>query len=380
MTGSKQIEKTASYFVRTPEDLDGLVVAWKALSHSARFPMQEYIWTRACAAALVDPHELNVLVVTDRGQPVAIAPLARRGVGRLRSVLLGVEELSEPMDFIYASEAALGTLARTLVRRRLPLNLERLPADSATEAALRAAARGRGAVICRPGNPYPRILLDARWTEPVSRLSSSRRSLLRRMRRRAEGMGVVGWEVLTPAPSDLTPLLDEAFRVEAASWKGREGTALAKAPAMAKFYRLYAASACEEGILRLCFLRIGGRTAAMLYAVEYKDAFWTLKIGYDEEFAACSPGTLLVEEAVRYAARRGLKSFEFLGTVEDWTRVWTEDEVACVSVRSYPFGLRGATTFAMDAARFAIGRANRIAHRKKEAAPVAHRKEKAAER
>lgn len=363
MNASPHIEKTTSYLIRKVEDLDGLKEAWKALSVSARFPMQEYTWARACAAAFLARHELHLVVVTDPTGPIAIAPLVKRRKGPVRLGLLGVEELFEPMDFICASETALRALAETLAHSRLPLNLQRVPADSPIVAALERAFRGRGVLIRRPANPYPRILLDAGWTTPEQRLSSSRRSLLRRMRRRAEQIGTVSWEVLTPEPSTLAPLLEEAFRVEAASWKGREGTALANESAKGEFFKLYAASACEEGILRLCFLRINGRPAAMQLAVEHKRGYWIFKIGYDDEFAACSPGTLLIEETVRYAAARGLTSYEFLGSVEEWTRMWTEDQYECVSLRSYPLGFNGAAAFGSDAARFAAGRIGRIVRR-----------------
>jgi len=124
--------------------------------------------------------------------------------------------------------------------------------------------------------------------------------------------------------------------VEASSWKGRQGTALACDPAQGAFYRRYAAAACRKGILRLCFLRIGDHTAAVEFAVEAEERFWLLKMGYDEAFARCSPGMLLLRETVREAANRGLRSFEFLGFPEGWIRMWTERVRPCLSIWAYP--------------------------------------------
>jgi CelD/BcsL family acetyltransferase involved in cellulose biosynthesis len=364
MTASPHNEKTTTYLIRSLEDLDGLKDAWEPLSASARFPMQDFSWVRACAASLLARHELHVVVVADTSGPIAIAPLVKPLKGPVRLELLGVGELSEPMDFVYASDAALSALAGAVARSRMPLDLKRIAADSPTVGALERAFRGKGPLIIRPGNPYPRIPLDAGWTNPEQRLSSSRRSLLRRVRRRAEQLGTLTWEVAAPTRSNLAPMLEEAFRVEAASWKGRDGSALAKSPVKRTFFEMYAASACEEGILRMCFLRIGGRTAAMQYAVEHKGGFWLFKIGYDEEFASCSPGSILIEETVRYAASRGVASYEFLGSVEEWTRMWTDDQCECVSLRSYPMGFNGAVALGSDAARFAAGRIQRIVRRK----------------
>ena len=91
----------------------------------------------------------------------------------------------------------------------------------------------------------------------------------------------------------------------------------------------------------------------MQLAVECGGRFWLLKVGYDEEFKRSSPGTLLMLETVRHAAALGLESYEFLGTVESWTRVWTEHERACVALRAYPPRPGGLAAAALDAGRFA---------------------------
>jgi CelD/BcsL family acetyltransferase involved in cellulose biosynthesis len=101
-------------------------------------------------------------------------------------------------------------------------------------------------------------------------------------------------------------------------------------------------------MLRLCFLRIGERIAAAQFAVESNERFWLLKIGYDEAFGRCSPGNLLMRETVRYAASRGLLSYEFLGAPEQWTRMWTDQIRPCVSIRAYPARARGVAALAAD--------------------------------
>jgi CelD/BcsL family acetyltransferase involved in cellulose biosynthesis len=173
-------------------------------------------------------------------------------------------------------------------------------------------------------------------------------------------MGPLAFDILRPTPGELKPLLDEAMRIEAASWKGRVGTALASDPVREAFYRGYAAAACTKGTLHISFLRIGPQAAAMEIAVESGNRFWLLRIGYDEAFATCSPGALLMLETVRYAAARGLHSYEFLGTSESWTRMWTQLERPCVSLRAYPTNLRGMLVFAADIGTVARQRFGRV--------------------
>lgn len=343
--------------------LDRMADGWCALSEHSGAPMHDFAWIRAAASTFAAKGQLHFVVVGAPPNVTAVAPLIRSRDSDGRLGLLGVSELYEPMDFLYATPAALTVLTDTLARFRRCLALNRMPAHSAAIAALRQSYRGRGIVICEPRSGCPWIPLTARWLQPEEQLNTGRRSDLRRARRTAEQMGPVAYEVVSPTPRDVDRLLDEAFRVEAKSWKGRAGTALAGDPARASFYRDYAAAACRKGSLLVCFLRIAGQAAAMQVAVSSGDRFWLLKIGYDEAFARCSPGTLLMLETVRYAAVRGLQSYEFLGVDEPWARMWTEVVHPCVSVKAYPASWRGASTFASDVGRVARRRLVRAIRR-----------------
>src|SRR5262249_34907362 len=173
-------------------------------------------------------------------------------------------------------------------------------------------------------------------------------------------LGPVRSEVLSPAPEELLPLLEEAFRVEAAGWKGRKGAALLTNAERGSFYRRYATAACRQGILRPCFLCLGAQAVALQLAAECGGGFWFLKIGYDEQFAQCSPGTLLMLEPLRYAAARGLRSYEFLGTVEPWTQLWAPRVHPYISLRAYPARARGLAALATDLTKVARGRFGRM--------------------
>jgi CelD/BcsL family acetyltransferase involved in cellulose biosynthesis len=332
------------------EELDSLAGAWERLASRSGSPIGQYIWARACAESLGDQYSLYVLAICRRDQPIAIAPLARRRRPLAPLELLGVHELREPMDFLYADASAAAALVRALAKLHGPLSLKRVPANSLVLSAIADAYRKRGLVLNRDAGTCPYIRLDERHTEPERELSARRRSDLRRAQRRAAKLGSVSYESLVPSPADLDPLLEELVRVEAAGWKGRARTALAHDPTRWGFFRRYAAAAASRGLLRLCFLRIGGRTAAAQLAVETDDRFWLLKTGYDERFARCSPGSLLLVESIRDAATRGLRSYELLGDVESWTRPWTNTVRPCVRLDAYPFERSGVGTLASDAA------------------------------
>lgn len=336
--------------IRDLRGLGTLAPLWDAAAGSTASPMESHDWVRSWAEAYGVDRDLEILVAGD-WPAVAIAPLVRSSHDGLRLELSGPPDLQERMDFLYADPSHVAILADALARRKLPLRFWRIPADSAVVAELRHAYRGRGIVRCRPGIGCPYIPLDDTWADPDRQLDARRRSNLRRARRIAEEMGPVTVEILSPRPADLGPLLQEAYAVEAAGWKGHsgKGEALVRQTHEGEFFRRYAAAACEREILRLCFLRIGGRAAAMKLAVITGGRFWLLKMGYSEEFERCSPGTLLLAETLRYAARSGLRSYEFLGGDESWIRAWEPLSRPCVSIHTYPFTARGAAALAHDA-------------------------------
>jgi len=327
--------------------------------------MQQVIWSRACVSTFLPHVDLRILVLEDGNKIVAIAPLACCK-GGVRLEMLGVSTLFEPMDVVYADRDVLPALAHAMVDLRAPLLLRRVPADSPLTGALANAYRGRGTLLSRPDGPWPWITLDAGWAEPESKFNSKRRAYLRRARRIADQLGTVSHEILAPTPAMLPPLLEEALAVEAASWKGKTGTALALDPVIGTFYRRYAAAACEQGTLRLCFLRIDGRAAAMQMAIETGNRLWLMKIGYDEQFASCSPGNLLIRETIRHAALSGLKSIAFLGAVEPWKEQWTHEQNPCVVLRGYPSGFRGTVSLAGDIVKAGCAK---LYHRKSTPAP-----------
>jgi CelD/BcsL family acetyltransferase involved in cellulose biosynthesis len=326
-----------------------LAPVWDRLSTS---PMQHTIWAQAWLDVFGKEHRLRFFAAGAPDAPAAIAPLVARLRGPERLELLG-GELHEETDVLGTDVEALDAMARDLAARKIPLLLRRVPAASPFVGAVRKAYSGRGIVLLRamPGSPY--LVLEDRCAEPEQLFCSRRRADLRRARRRADSLGEVRAEVVAPPPELLGELLEEAFSVEAASWKGENGTALAADAARGAFYRRYAEAAARRGILRLCFLRIGGRAAAMQIAVESHNRFWLLKIGYDAEFARCSPGTLLMLETVRGAAAQGLESYELLGVPEAWTRMWTSAERGSVSLRAYPAGFSGVGALALDGATLA---------------------------
>lgn len=327
--------------------------AWDALgSRSAGIGGSD--WLRAWSEVYGADHRATPVVVGPPGSPRAVAPLVRRRRRLWTAEMAGVRELTEPTDVRYVDDAAARELARALAGTGLPLRLKRMPSDSSLLPHLREAYGHRALVLTREVTGTPVIELDDSWRAPETHFSTRRRADFRSTMRRAEKLGAVELSVLSPTAAEVGPLWDEVVAVEAAGWKTAEGTALAVQPRMGEFYRRWCTLAAERGVLRLAFLRIDGRPAAVQVAVEQHGRFSLSKIGFDEDFARCSPGNLLMLHTVRWAAERGLDSFEFLGAEEPWTAVWCDGVRSCTEVQVYPPTWRSvpaAAEFGVELAR-----------------------------
>jgi CelD/BcsL family acetyltransferase involved in cellulose biosynthesis len=317
------------------DQLADLAPFWDKLDTYLNAPFGSYHWILSCAETLATDAELLIPVIRENDAPIALAALVRPH-GFLAAVRqLGVEDHWEPGDFNYRDSESLDLLARMLAE------------------ALRRAYRRRGVAVVRPSSECPFIDIADSENETTAKLSASLRGDLRRASRRAESIGAVSPEVHAPATeAALLPLWEESLKVEAAGWKGRSRTALQMNDRLESFYRSYADRASKQGILRILVLRIGSDAAATMIAIELGERLWVLKIGYDEVFARCSPGMLLMHEALRYAARQQLRSCEFLGSATDWTKRWTDCGRPMSKVFIYPLTVRGGAVFVRHVAEF----------------------------
>lgn len=343
-----------SILLTSPESLCEWEQDWRQLGDACGGVIEQYDWVAACAEVLPRSGPLRITAHLRGGHLVAAAGLVvQRERGVPRRVQLGMAEFGEPTGLAARDAAALDALARDLARDPLPLVCGRIRLDTPDVAALQRAYAGRGLVVVRPQLPAPFITLDESWKSPESRLNSGRRSDLRRARRRAEELGRVECRLLTPSPEEVDSLLAEAMRVEQASWKGESGTALASDAVGGDFFRRLAQRASRHGTLRVALLLIGDRAVAMQIALVHGGRYWLFKIGYDPEFARCSPGMLLLRETIAAAAQEGLASYEFLGRDEPWIRAWTSERHECVCLRAYPWTPAGMAALMVDGSHHA---------------------------
>jgi len=335
-------------FARFRDD-EALLASWQRLEIAAAMPMQSIGFAAALADTLCADTVIRIFSIGDGDDLAGLLPLSRRPGPFGRWTLLGAIETGEPGDALCLEPAAADLLAQALVRDKRALELPRLPAGSPLIPAIQAAMRGKGLVTVRPADPMPTIALDASWQDPAAHFNSGRRSDFRRAARKAAELGEISFEMRAPVPAEFDALFDEAVAVEGRSWKRGAGTAIAVDRVKEECFRRFFRWGAERGLCRIAFMRIDGMAVAMQMALEWGDRYWLFKIGFDEKFARCSPGNLLMLHSIGRAAASGLVAFELLGNVEPWIATfWTQDRHDCVRLRAWPYNARGAAAFAVD--------------------------------
>lgn len=323
--------------------------SWNALAGRFDNPFLRHECAVACAELFCGTKDLAVFVIRTGAEIRAIAPfraVRRAGVVRLESLS---RPIHEPTGLLFADEDALAELLAATLGNRLSLVFGRLAKDGPEMRLLRGRAAGGGVLsLTEREDASIWVPLPADGQALEAAMSSGRRAYVRRKLRQAEKLGPVEMQAFAPAEDEVVPLVDEAFRIEASGWKGRNGTAILQKPKSRRFFTRYCQLAARAGLLRLYFLRIGGEAAAMRIALQHAGRMWEVKIGYDERFHECSPGVILTHLTLKHCCGQGLDAFEFLGLAESWEYAWTDRTHYYASPTLHPSSLHGHLAMLQD--------------------------------
>jgi CelD/BcsL family acetyltransferase involved in cellulose biosynthesis len=173
-------------------------------------------------------------------------------------------------------------------------------------------------------------LRDTRWLRQLER----RRTQLRRL-----GELVLDIQL---GDTNLEPLLEEGFRLEATGWKAESGTAVLSTAVTRRFYWEVARWAARKGLLRLAFLRLDGRAIAFDFCLEDDRRHYFIKTGFDPSLKPQAPGLILRHDMIRRAFDLSLQSYELLGGAESYKLAWTNEtrtRYRALAFRRSPLGL-----------------------------------------
>lgn len=123
--------------------------------------------------------------------------------------------------------------------------------------------------------------------------------------------------------------------IERSGWKGLAGSAIGESERWMNFYKSIVEGLGKSGMLEWHFLRTGDTDLAghMAFRLSTKLVLW--KLAYNEAYEKYSPGSLLLEELIRWESKAHTIKEIDLTTDEKWYRNWLMKNRRYYRVRIY---------------------------------------------
>jgi CelD/BcsL family acetyltransferase involved in cellulose biosynthesis len=155
------------------------------------------------------------------------------------------------------------------------------------------------------------------------------RNLRKNLKRQRNGLardGIATRLETLERPEDVADAIALYGRLESASWKASEGTAIHPDNDQGRYYRTMLESFCRRGEGRIYKYWYGDQLAAMDLCIHRHGVLIILKTTYDETIEGSSPAMLMRQEAFEQIFADGrFKRIEFYGRVMDWHTKWSDD-------------------------------------------------------
>jgi hypothetical protein len=312
---------------------------WQYLTIDAHL-FARYEWHLAAAEHLLgDGRSIYCCRIGDHaGQPLAIIPgvtstSAVKLFGQLPAFTLGWGDQLALSDFPLAAGADVFEIGKVMHKafsehpfKWRVISWPRVMADS--NAARVAIAIGHGLTDIAPSSVC-NTFYTSRSVGSVSDLEvftvksgKLRRNLSHRLRR-LEQQGPIEMR-FGREHGNVQGYFEEFLRIESSGWKGVKGarSALAHVPAARAFYSALLAESSSEFETDVALLYCGDRAVAGQFLIRAARWEHLYKMGYDEEFANCSPGQLLTQLVIEHAKASGMIDRVSLVTGLEWHNDW----------------------------------------------------------
>ena len=337
--------------VRTLGKLASHGDAWNQLAARcpAQLPMVSYAWTSTYLEKAMPAGTDWACFFAYRGADlVAVLPVIAQRASRfgLRGQVVKTprDDHTGIGDLLFCSLADVDGAARILsaVSREFPLagyvEITRFPANSLLLEALRGSLLNFRHT-CREERPGAYLPVPVDFAKFRNGLSRNFRNNLNKAGNKISELPDVAFR-FTDGQIAAEEIFAEFLKVEASGWKGEEGSAIGKSGQWIEFYRTLVQRLREAGWLEWQLLVGDGNTLAANLAIRMPGAVIIWKLGYNEEYSRCSPGSILLEELVRREATTLASTEINLTTSQPWYDNWGMRYRNYYTARFY-YGWRG---------------------------------------
>ncbi len=310
--------------LRSAEEFHQLTDEWNTLLTSSAihvpFLRHEYLtsWWRFVGGGEWQDAQLFIALARQNNQLVGIAPfLFTKNCADVPALmLLGSMEISDYLDVLVRPadvSAFISELLECLAEVHNPpwqmLDLYNLLDNTPTLPALRLAAERMGWSFSQERlQPAPFIPLPGDWETYLAGIDKKQRHEIRRKIRRAEANSPAARWYMVNDPASLETEMDAFINLMAQD--ANKATFLTEL--MRAQMHDIARTAFEGGWLHLAFLEFGGQKAAAYMSFDYANHIWVYNSGINPDFAALSPGWVLLGYMIEWAIQNGRVGFDFM--------------------------------------------------------------------
>jgi hypothetical protein len=312
---------------------------WYELTPDAQL-FARFEWHLAAATHLVgDDHRIWFCRIgDDEGRPLSIIPAVTaiasiKFLGHLPTLTLGWDTQLAALDFPLAHSADPCEVGKAMLKA-----FSHLQSDWRVISWPRVMANSNAARVAMALNHWltditPASLCSTFYTGSIPspadgfevftvKSSKLRRTLAQHSRRLCQ-QGRIQMR-MAREEGDIEGFFKEFLRIESSGWKGEKGTrtAIALVPAAQAFYSSLLAQSNAIFETDIALLYCGDKAVAGQFLIRTAHWEYVYKIGYDEAFAKCSPGQILLQLEVERAKASGGIERVSLVTGRDWMKKW----------------------------------------------------------
>lgn len=320
-------------------------------------PFHRPEWIAAYLQAFEPEGEVVLLTASRKGQLVAVLPLVRKrcwfagvpvcklsGTANIHSVRFDTLRSRCP-----AGEAGMREIWNLL--QRMPgwhvLELPLIPENAASEGLLSCARADGFLTMNIPFHESPILRLQEDGQGQLSWLEDTSRHFRHELRRFARLLAKeTGHEPkLIRRTNPEAAILKKFYELEAAGWKGQEGSAIRCTPRTQSFYDQIAREAAAGGYFSLYTLEANGEMIAGAFTVETQECLYPLKIAYQESLRRGGPGQVLFNAMLAECARRRIPALFFGGTKDRYKSSWTSETIPHYTAVVFAKGFRSQLAY-----------------------------------
>ena len=308
--------------IRDPRILPSLRQEWSDLQARApeTDPFQSYDWVSLWLRSYWADRPIRILFLWQGASLIGIVPFLVEESSQIwcRGSLVHKARLLHAGDTAQVMAAILNHFCDNSGPVRIAFI--GIPRDALMLKCLhRPARRYRLGQVCLSGSRSPIVTIQTDWDTYLQSLSRHVRHEMHRKERRARRQFQIRF-LRASVLEDWSRAMRDVLQVERQSWKEGAHISLTAQGPHRRFYMSYTRRCAAAGTLGVYLLYMDSYPVAHIIGVVHRGTYYALRTSYDVRFGAFSPGTILMEYALKDSFARGFSAFHFLGGGSRWKR------------------------------------------------------------